>query len=78
MRLTYIDMSGKESETCRILGAELVVCVCIWDKIVVKLENVEIWGINPWGILRYEKVVGLLSITYWRDNCACGAPGPGK
>ena len=73
MRLACTDMSGREFETCRILGAELVVCVCIWDKIVVKLENVEIWGINPWGIL-----VGLLSVTYWRDNCACGAPGPGK
>ena len=42
MRLTCIDMSGKESETCRILGAELVVCVCIWSKIAVRLENVEI------------------------------------
>ena len=29
-----------------------------------EIENVGIWGVNSWGILWYEKVIGLLSVTY--------------
>ena len=71
-------MLGKESETCRILGAELIAYACIWEKVVVKLKNVEIWGRNAWGSLRCEEVVGLVAVTYWGDNCARGASGAGK